>query len=1142
MDQLTHARRRARAERDSLAGPNETLLERLRTLIEDKHKLDLVPVHKDQFLRGSRAEVVPAEGCLYYDRDLDGDPREFLVVLAHELAHLILHHQFLVAGSGDIIRGSVFLENGVPALGRYSPRSREEAEASAFAAEFICPAPEVFARWEQGHFSSVDQLAGIYRTTPALIRLQLAQGLFGRIVSEEDEGQGKENPPTPEQERAATACGSPFLVDAGPGTGKTKTLIRRIIHLINERLVKPERLLVLTFSNEAAGEIQKRIRTNLAEDVASRVLALTFHGYGVVLLNTLGHHLGLAVDFSILDETCQQELISELLAESGCEPLLDIKNPESTALEAVKTINYLKDRLVGPDELKTAIELWRPHPEEREDYRRSRALLRLFEAYERVKRERDQVDFADLILLPYRILETAPQLREGVRKDFEWVMVDEYQDVSRATAMLLQQICGADNPPWVVGDARQAIYRFRGAEPENVRGFPRDFSGAQGLPLSDNYRSTPEIIAVLNNLAEWLDNPAHLGPVKERWRPGKKVESIGTPTVTLAVAKSDTAERAGVVESVKRWLAQGIRPDDIAVLARRNVDVRNLAIDLKRTGVRAVTSGLLTSEGAGGDLAAVLTTVDHLPAVPRLVYALGRDHLPATDLNDGIRQFLSVGQEVEDEPIWAGAPALQSLLTDVWHYRRALASVVHSDDGWAVMCDFLFFMTPYLRCLLADNSEPTSAVQLEEVLSSLSLAANYRFTHPHVQPRRARLGLAERMRDLVTEAAPGLVPPGGRVGAVKVMTCHASKGLEFPCVAVAGQSLSEVRPSKPCLPPSLRASADIDVAQAESLLFVGVSRAQCSAVISYATSASGTSRSRLRRFPPLLIRLQESGLVPVSQWEAHAPPADDLTISRVWGGEMPMQVSPFSLSAQACRLKTYLEDQLGVRFNGRYRPLYPEFTMRVRRMLRRVVEQTLLLGRTLSEPEAEEIVANEWPADKYQDHPHVLLYRPRSERWTKAFARVFKANDFGRGAPREETLEWDDSAGISRTVRLQLIGHFEDANGCHVAVGLQVHAPDDAKESINWSAIKDYERLPFVLLQEKDGDLQPLVFCGEEGELRTFRWNRQKPADAIAKEAAAARAALNSLAAGRFEVAPNDWICDRCQGRIVCPFWIGAAS
>src|SRR5262249_25379220 len=119
MDALHHARSRARTEREALASSGDTLLGRLRALIEDRYQLELIPVSKDQFLRGSRAEVVLAEGCLYYDRDLDADPWELLEVLAHELAHLVLHHRSLLVSGGDLIRGSVFLENGAPALGRY---------------------------------------------------------------------------------------------------------------------------------------------------------------------------------------------------------------------------------------------------------------------------------------------------------------------------------------------------------------------------------------------------------------------------------------------------------------------------------------------------------------------------------------------------------------------------------------------------------------------------------------------------------------------------------------------------------------------------------------------------------------------------------------------------------------------------------------------------------------------------------------------------------------------------------------------------------------------------------------------------------------------------------------------------------------
>src|SRR5207249_2788177 len=111
-------------------------------------------------------------------------------------------------------------------------------------------------------------------------------------------------------------------------------------------------------------------------------------------------------------------------------------------------------------------------------------------------------------------------------------------------------------------------------------------------------------------------------------------------------------------------------------------------------------------------------------------------------------------------------------------------------------------------------------------------------------------GLSRRLRELVTHAAPGLVPPRVAAGAVRVMTCHASKGLEFACVAVAGQSLPDIPPQEPMLPPSMRPKPEDDVLQAESLLFVGVTRAERSTVVSYSTSASGSPRSRQRRFPP----------------------------------------------------------------------------------------------------------------------------------------------------------------------------------------------------------------------------------------------------------------------------------------------------
>ena len=165
----------------------------------------------------------------------------------------------------------------------------------------------------------------------------------------------------------------------------------------------------------------------------------------------------------------------------------------------------------------------------------------------------------------------------------------------------------------------------------------------------------------------------------------------------------------------------------------------------------------------------------------------------------------------------------------------------------------------------SEEGNAASSVQLEEVISALSLAVRYRVGHRHVQPRKSRIGLAERLRTLVTQAAPGLVPPLPHDCSAR-NDMPRSEGVGVPLCCGTGQSLPDIPPTKPCLPPALRPNPDDDLLQAESLLFVGVSRAQRAAVISCAVSASGSPRSKRRRFPPLLTKLQESGIVPVANW------------------------------------------------------------------------------------------------------------------------------------------------------------------------------------------------------------------------------------------------------------------------------------
>lgn len=1140
---VTEARRRGREERARFAVTNDHLFKSLQVWLSDECGIELVATNGNSFLQGGRAEIVPAEGCLYYDRKLENHPAELLEVIAHEYGHLILHHNQFGLATQDLIRGSAFLNAGSSALSRYSPKSQQEAEASAFASEFICPARDVFRQWLENGTGSLSDLVRTFPATDSLVLLQLAEGLYEHLAdTSKSASDSSDEKPTPEQEEAATACGSPILLDAGPGTGKTRTLVRRVVYLVQEKQVEPEKILVLTFSNEAAGELQERVERSLGREIASRIRIATFHGFGVILLQALGHHAALDADFSILDETCQQELVSELLGSTDCEALLDIKDPDQTVTNIVEQINFLKDRLVGPTELATAIARWKPSAADRDAVARSHALLRIFEQYEHTKSANHSVDFADLIWMPYRLFESRSDLRDAIRRDSPWVLVDEYQDVSRATALLLRQICGSENPPWVVGDARQAIYRFRGAEPENVHQFGEDFPGARTLHLSENYRSSPEIIALINRLAEWLENPGSTIEPPPRWRSGRAVASFGATPASLASATSDAAERDGIVRAIRRWITDGLAADEIAVLARRNIDVRNIAVALKKEGIRAVTSGLLTAEGAGGDLTAVLSVVDTHQAVARVTYALYRSRVQPSVLNDIISQLLAADVESGVEPAWSGDDATKQIAAEIWRLWQKLRDCLHSGDGWSILCDFLFFQGSYLRKLLDQQDQAESSVQLEEILSALSLAANYRFSHPHVSPRRSRLGLAERMRDLVTHSAPGLVAPRPSPGAVRVMTCHASKGLEFPAVAVAGQSLADIRPPKPCLPPELRSDPELDSLQAESLLFVGVSRAERTVLVSYANSASGSAHGRQRRFPGLLTRLQSSGVLPRTNWSLPVEREEKFTMGRIWGGATPEDVSMYSLDPGTCRIRIYLEEHLSTRFLGRTKPLYREFIYRVRKLLRRILQLAIQERHVVTRAEATQIFEEEWPAEESgkHPHPHLALYRPRALRWACALAAGFDPSEFPGAKLREEPFQWADKGGTLRTLRLQFISEFEDGKGEHYAIALQVKSPDDSHGDVKWSELtKEYEKLPFVLLQERNGRVQPRLFFGDQGVIRSFRWSTRKATNR--ERASQARTTFHNLSSGIFDGTMDDWACDRCACRTICPGWLGAA-
>jgi hypothetical protein len=327
MQSLSEVRREVRRVRALLdtSSPDD-LLERVTEYLWTQFDLDASAVPAAA-IRGSRAELRVAERCVLYDEALDADPITKLFVLAHELGHLILHPrvQHRVART-DPVLGSAYLTEGAGAIARYSRKMREEAEANAFATEFLCPSDAVFASWRARPERGAQEVAAELELPVYLVRTQLAEALYLHAVGEDGGEPDRvllERIPDAVQQAASACAGVPVLLSAGPGTGKTATLIERIGYILKDGENRSDQILVLTFSDDAAREIRTRVVDRLGHDVAREIEISTFHGFGLQFLRLHGQFAGVSPDALVIDESVQRERVFELLGTVGCEQILN---------------------------------------------------------------------------------------------------------------------------------------------------------------------------------------------------------------------------------------------------------------------------------------------------------------------------------------------------------------------------------------------------------------------------------------------------------------------------------------------------------------------------------------------------------------------------------------------------------------------------------------------------------------------------------------------------------------------------------------------------------------------------------------------------------------------------------------------------
>ncbi|HLV26123.1 MAG TPA: ATP-dependent helicase [Gemmatimonadales bacterium] len=362
-----------------------------------------------------------------------------------------------------------------------------------------------------------------------------------------------------EQRAAATHGDGPLLIVAGAGTGKTRTLVVRVWHLLQQG-VPPERILLLTFTRRAAQEMLARVE-RLAGPAGRRVRGGTFHATAHSLLRRFGAQAGLPSDFTILDQGDSEDLMGLSRTELGFAEKKK-KFPRKETLQRVYSRHVNTERSVN-DILDEELPVFSEHAE---------SFTRIFADYVERKASRNLVDYDDLLLYWATMLDAVPALAERIASLYDHILVDEYQDTNVLQARILRGMCRKHSNVTVVGDDAQSIYSFRGAEVRNILDFPKQFPGTRIVTLEQNYRSSQQILDTGNTL---------ISRAPERYTKALWTTRTDGERPWLVTAQDEQRQTAFVVDRIlELHESSGIPLSEIAVLFRAGYMSADLEIEL----------------------------------------------------------------------------------------------------------------------------------------------------------------------------------------------------------------------------------------------------------------------------------------------------------------------------------------------------------------------------------------------------------------------------------------------------------------------------------------------------------------------------------------------------------------------------------
>lgn len=1072
----------------------------------------------DPVLCGAEAILEPSTPAIFYKKSVS--PEQAAFYQAHEFGHHWLDSSTGACTGRDIDEAmpEERVPLGIQRIEGYGPRERRECQANVFAREFLLPSHEARRLFVEERLTAAT-IAERLGLPPGLVQQQLAHALLVPDAEPEAGAEGGSHAPPgldESQRKAAEAEDGPHLVEAGPGTGKTRTLIARIEWLLG-RGIDPASILALTFSNKAAEEMRERVAL-AAPAAAPAIWSGTFHAFGLELLRKYGHLLDLPPDVQLVDPGDALLLLEERLPELPLSHYLLLYEPAFALRDILAAISRAKDELIGAEDYRALGEAMLAKASddaEREAAERVIEVAAVFAAYERMLEEAQVVDFADLILKPIALLRDHPKIAEEVRGQYGQILVDEYQDVNRASSVLLKLLAGDGETLWVVGDARQSIYRFRGASPVNIRAFEDDFPGATRLPLDINYRSQKHVVRLVEAFAPHMK--ASTGGLPAKWE-ARRGDQGGA--ILMEVASDLDAEAAGLAQEINRRRDQGIAYRDQAVLCRSHTNLARFAMRLERLGIPVLYLGDVFERPEVRDMLALLS----LTCEPERGGLLRVAQFPEYRIPvDDVRKVLAFAGEQEIQPLEAVARVDEiANLTSAGRDGLALlaghlAGITPGTTPATLLFDYLFTQSRYLGTVLADG---TVAGQQQR----LALFQLLQFAVEHRSPGsgNARQQLLQWIRRLETfgdeRQLRQLPAAAAGIDAVRLLTVHASKGLEFKAVYLPalGTAMFPASPQYNQCPPPIGMLAedpkDTHAEEEECLFFVAMSRARDFLCFSRAEMYGAkrnasplltTIAGNLPYPPGGTPRWRDGGpALPADEAHAHLAPEHDIHLAEDLDQYM------------RCPLAYLYQRVLGLS-GARDDNAYVRFHRAVYAVLRWM--SALDPSEAVTREQALARLGESWAQIGPVDHPYAQVY------WNAAVAIVERAVARRAAGGEVHDTDWHIERPDGR-IRVRP-DHVEVGAAGAIVRRLRTGRPPKSKPDDDIYALYHH-----AAAQELGGARVEVLYLTTDEAVEVSMTDKvignrlKKYDDAIA-----------GIRAGNFPPKPNDRTCPRCPQYFICP-------